>query len=154
MGTFQMSDWIAIGAALIATLSALYARWAAQAVQRANEISLHNERLDIYKGLVTFRSVISARGPGFSERYLWRFYEHVQMSEFYFGGAEYKKLDKIFSNGLDILGMYDSWEQVKEEDINKHKEIVKKTHELHRETRDSCEVVINLLKPKLKIGKA
>ena len=76
------------------------------------------------------------------------------MSEFYFGQDEYKKLDKIFSNGLEILSMHDSWDQIKEEGINKHKEIVNQTHKLHRETRDSCEVVINLLKPKLKIGKA
>lgn len=41
---------VAVGAAFVAALAALYARWQAVAAQRANEISLHESRLAVHKG--------------------------------------------------------------------------------------------------------
>lgn len=58
---------VAVGAAFVAALAALYARWQAVAAQRANEISLHESRLAVHKGLGRFRTHISARGTSIKE---------------------------------------------------------------------------------------
>jgi len=56
-----ISDVIAAIALCASAGSALYARWAGKAAQRANEIAIHNERLRIYKGLLKFRAVLTTR---------------------------------------------------------------------------------------------
>jgi len=87
---------VSVLAALVAGLSALYARWQAQAAKRANEIALHDSRLRVYNGLVRFRAHISARGTRLNEDEVWRFAEIAELSEFYFSEGIASRLSKVF----------------------------------------------------------
>jgi len=150
----ELSNLVAFGAVFVAGLSALYARWAGRATQRGNEIALHNERLNIYKALLHHRAVLITRGPKYPEEQLWSFYEAVQLSEFYFGINEYEKMKRLFDDSTEILNLVSLWEITKETENEKYQTLVKKTKALHRETRDRCENVADLLKKKLKLCNA
>lgn len=79
------SDVIAVLAFLGAVLAALYARWSARAAQRANQIALHNPRVDIYLELRKFENCFKGFLAYPTEDDLQRFYEKaVVMSELYF----------------------------------------------------------------------
>ena len=97
------SDFISIGSALVAGLSALYARWAVKASKHQNEISLHSERLNVYKGVTIFGSKLAATGPAINDGDVWKFHEWVQLSEFYYNTAIHKRLDKVFAQALAML---------------------------------------------------
>lgn len=154
MTDIQTSDLIAIGAACIAGLSALYARWTVTEAKRANEIAIHNERLKIYKSLVDYRALLSAKGPRFSEEELWRFYEPVQLSEFYYGPNLHKEMLSIWDDSQTLLSLRASWEEAKAEGSSEHLDLNKKVYALHSKTRDYCDVVAENMKPILRIGKA
>ncbi len=144
------ADLIAIGAMLLAGLSALYARQAVNAAKRTNEISIHNERLMIYKDLLNHRAILTQKGPRYPEEALWRFYDAVQLSEFYYGTNEYEKLKKIFDDSSEIKNLSDKWDLVAEKD--KKQALIEETQKLHRATREHCTEIIEVLKPKLRIG--
>jgi len=154
MAEIQTSDLIASVALVIAGLAALYARWTANAAEQANTIAIHNERLKIYKALLDFKALLSARGPRFPENDLWNFYEPVQLSEFYFGEAIYSEMKQVWDNGQKILSLSDSWKQAKENGDPKYRDLVKEAHDLHRKTRGYCKEVAEDMKPTLRIGKA
>lgn len=59
----DLSALVALGAALVSALAALYARWQAKAAKRANEIALHESRLSVYNGLSRFRVHLTGNGP-------------------------------------------------------------------------------------------
>ncbi len=125
MEGYQMSDLIAIGAALIAGLAALYARWASISAQRANEIALHSERLKIYKSLLNHGSTLATRGVKFPENSLWSFHDAVQLSEFYFDPEVYKELDSILEDSFEILNLRGLWDITKGEGKNKFNDLVR-----------------------------
>lgn len=50
----NQSDYIALAALAVALLAALYARWAANEAKRANEISLHFKKVEIYEEVLSF----------------------------------------------------------------------------------------------------
>lgn len=143
---------VAICAALVAALSALYARWQASAAARANEISLHETRLNVYKGLARFRAHISACGTGIKEEEVWRFAEIVEMTEFYFPPDVHPRLNAIFEQALKLLSLNDEWEDAKRYDQDKAKTLVKERHKLMRGTRDECYKIGNEIKRHLRVG--
>jgi len=82
---------------LVAVLAALYARWAATAARRQNEIAIHNEKLKIFKAFLDFRTKLTAHGTNVSERDLYlELYPQVQLSEFYYSHAVYDEFEKFF----------------------------------------------------------
>lgn len=143
---------ITIGSALVAGIAALYARWAAIAAQRANEIAIHNERLKIYKAIWNHHATLATRGPHYPEDALWVFHDAVQLSEFYFGTSEYEALKGILGDSFEILNLSGLWDITKSQGEEKYSSLVEKTNMLHRKTRDRCAEVAVLLKPKLRIG--
>lgn len=145
---------VAIGAAFVAALSALYARWQAIAAGRANEIALHENRLTVYKGLARFRAHISARGTSIKEEEVWRFSEIVELSEFYFPSTLYPRLNKVFEDALKLLSLNDEWEEARRHNEEQAKAFVKQRHELMRATRDECYKITEELKPHLRVGAA
>ena len=48
------SDYIALAALAVALLAALYAKWTANEAKRANEISLHVHKIEIYEEVLSF----------------------------------------------------------------------------------------------------
>lgn len=50
----NQSDYIALAAVAVALLSALYARWAANEAKRANDISVHVHKVEIYEEVLSF----------------------------------------------------------------------------------------------------
>ena len=50
----NQSDYIALAAVAVAMLAALYARWMAIEAKRANKISLHIHKVEIYEEVLSF----------------------------------------------------------------------------------------------------
>ena len=150
--TEDISSVIAIVAALVAALSALYARWQAKAARRANEISLHANRLAVFTGLARFRVHVTARGTGISEEEVWRFAEIAELSEFYFPSAVHPKMSAVYEQSLKLLSLNDEWEHARQHEPEKAKALVGPRHELVRNTRDECYKITDELKKHLRIG--
>jgi hypothetical protein len=145
---------VAVISALVAGLSALYARWQAQTAKRANEIALHENRLSIYKGLVRFRTHISALGTSIKEEEVWKFGEVAELGEFYFPSELGKRLEAIFEGALKLLSTHEQWQETQQFEGEKARAMVKPMHELMRSTRDECYKVSNELKAYLRVGAA
>ena len=96
--TFSASDVIAIISVLVASLSAVYSRWAVNATKHQNEISLHAERLIVFKGVVTFYSKLASNSALIKEEDVWLFHDSVELSEFYYSKSIYQRLKISFSN--------------------------------------------------------
>jgi hypothetical protein len=145
---------VAVVAALVAALSAVYARWQAVAAGRANEIALHESRLTVYKGLGRFRAHISARGVTIKEEEVWRFSEVVELSEFYFPSTIHPRVNKVFEDALKLLSLNDEWEDARRNNAEQANALLKQRHELMRATRDECYKVTDELKKHLRAGAA
>jgi hypothetical protein len=148
------SDFISIGSALVAGLAALYARWAVKASKHQNEISLHSERLNVYKGVTIFGSKLAANGPTVNEADVWNFHEWVQLSEFYYNTAIHKRLDKAFDQALAMLSKNDEWKLAKEEDKASAKDVNNERHLIHCALRDECFSIADVMKESLRIAQA
>ena len=145
------SDLFAAFALCASVGSAVYARWSGKAAQQANEIAIHNERLRIYKGILSFRATLTTRGPGFADEVLWEFSDLVLLSEFYFSDRVHKSMQKLLEDGNQIKARYEHWQDTKET-RNNSEAAVKAMNELHRATRDQCGAVADMLKPALRLG--
>lgn len=143
---------VALGAAFVSALSALYARWQARAAQRANQIALHENRLAVYKGLVRFRGYISARGVGIKEDEVWHFVEIAEISEFYYPSDIHARLDAIAERSLKLLSLNYEWEEAKQYEPEEAKALNEQRQALMREARDECHKVSNDIKPHLRVG--
>lgn len=104
-----ISDLISLCLLFAAILAAVYARLSASQARRANEISLHNERLKIFRGLLDFRAEITAHGDQFEHAKLADLYNHLQLTEFYYD----RKLYEAFKGFFDL-----AWEI----DVLRHKQ--------------------------------
>lgn len=152
--TEEISASVAIAAALVAALSALYARWQAKAAVQANEIALHENRLSIYNGLARFRVHIVGRGAAITEEELWRFAEIAERSEFYFPADIYEKINTLYEQGLRLMSLHEQWKELQELDPEKARTLARPKQEFMRETRDECFKVSEQLKSHLRIGTA
>lgn len=151
---FDDSSIIAIIAALVAMLSALYARWQAAAAGRANEIALHENRLKIYKGLSRFRAHIITRGSKLNEEEIWQFSEIVELSEFYFSADIHTHLNTVLEQAMELLWLNDEWEDAKQNSPEHAKNLVSKRHELMKTTRNECCKIREVIKQHLRVGRA
>ena len=142
------SDFFAAFAVCASAGSALYARWAGKAAQRANEIAIHNERLRIYKGLLEFRAVLTTKGSSLPDGELWKFADLVLLSEFYFSKAAHEEMHKLLKDGNEIKARYEHWQSTKESHGDSAA-AVRAMNDMHRATRDQCGAVAEMLKPAL-----
>lgn len=147
----QTSDWIALLSASVAIVSVLYARHSVRETQRANEIALHNEKLKVFKGILDLRAKLSANGVNIKEYELFSFYEHVQLSEFYFNKQIYEKVQEYFDCAWEVVKLRGLWE-ISEQD-GKKKEMVQKTHDMLRQSREKADALEVMLKEHLRINK-
>jgi hypothetical protein len=145
---------VAIVAALVSMLSALYARWQVDAARVAIDISRHDYRLATYKGLGRFRSNIISHGASFSEEELWRFGDVVQLSEFYFPLEIYKDMDALFNDAMLLKSKHDDWSRLRDAGSEEARVLAKPKQELMRTLRDKCFKVAEDMKVHLKVGNA
>ncbi|SDK18916.1 hypothetical protein SAMN05192566_0536 [Methylophilus rhizosphaerae] len=148
------SDFISIGSALVVGLSVLYARWAVKASKHQNEISLHAERLNVYKGVTIFGAKLAANGPSIQETDVWKFHEWVQLSEFYYNIAIHQRLDTAFTQALVMLTKNDEWKLAKEQGSANTTDISNERHKIHRALRDECFSISDAIKENLRLAKA
>jgi hypothetical protein len=148
----QTSDWISIASIFVALLSALYARHAVGEARKANEIALHNEKLRIYKGVLEIHGLPRSRGVTIKERDLFRHYEYIPLSEFYFNPGIYEKLKQVFNGAWEIVKLHDLWEAA--EDKESKASLVEKTHAQLHKTRNECTAIEEEMKNYLRLAKA
>jgi len=148
------STLIAIGAALVSGLAALYARWQANAAGRANEIAIHENRLKIFKGIARFRGQVAAHGPSLKEDEVWLFSEVAELSEFYFPSNVSRGLQAVFDESLKLLSANDEWRIARESEPDKAPSLVWPRYDLSRKLRDDCTTLLGEMKPLLRVGQA
>ncbi|MBL8417383.1 MAG: hypothetical protein JNN31_04020 [Dechloromonas sp.] len=145
---------ISLCSAFAAILAAVYARWQATAAKKANEISLHENRLKVYSGLSRFRVHITGQGTNIKEEEVWRFAEIVELSEFYFSENISVRMNSVFDRSLKLLSLNDEWKTAKEFDHCTAKPLVQPRHDLMREIRDDCYKMTDDMKGVLRVGSA
>jgi hypothetical protein len=145
---------VAVGAAFVATLSALYARWQARAAKRANEIALHDHRMDVYSALVRFRVHLTGNGANIKEEEVWRFGGAMDASEFYFPLHIHPRMLYVFNESFRLMSLNEEWRTARETEPERAPGLVKPKFDLSRELRDECERIANELKPYLRVGEA
>lgn len=142
---------LALISALVAVGSALYARWAAQAAHRANEIALHDPRFKVYSGVQRFAATLTARGPDIPEAELWLYRDSVDLAEFYYDESIHAELEALFKLALGVMSANEEWQHAREEKLPKRNEFSAKRRDLHRELRDAVYGVLGRMKVPLKI---
>jgi len=147
------SDLIAIGSALVAGLSALYARWAVKAAKHQNEIAIHGERLKVYIGVGYFCSNLTQKGSSINENDVRSFHEWVLLSEFYFNKSIHQRLDAEFSNSLDLQSKNDELLLAKQEGKSNLSELSDQTKSISRNLRDECISIRDSMKDDLRLAK-
>lgn len=150
----NISDLISIVAFLIACLSALYAKWALKESKRQNEISIHSERLNVYKGVNFFYAKLTQNGASIAESNIWVFLEWVQLSEFYFKKSIHERLEEAFKKSLEMLAKHDEWELAKAEGSINTKEILKDRNVIYFSLRDECFSITSAMKVSLRLDES
>lgn len=95
----SQSDYIALAAVAVALLAALYAKRAANEAKRANEISLHIHKVEIYEEVLSFsdcfRDLFSVPTPERLEKFKKN---AVQRAEIYLSKEVHLQLQKIYEH--------------------------------------------------------
>ena len=142
----EMNNWIELLFFLVAVLSALYARWAAMAARRQNEIAIHNEKLKIFKAFLDFHSKLTAYGADVSETDLYlELFPQVQLSEFYYSGVVHVELKKFFDSVSEMIALREAVVSSKDKDI------ISKKHSQLNVCRTSAKQVEDLMKSELRL---
>lgn len=93
----SQSDCIALAAVAVALLAALYARWAANEAKRANDISLHVHKVEIYEEVLSFSDCFRGLFSVPTAERLEAFKKKaVQRAEIYLSKEVYLQLQKIY----------------------------------------------------------
>jgi hypothetical protein len=93
------SDYIALVAVAVALLAALYARWAANEAKRANEISLHVHKVEIYEEVLSFSDCFRGLFSVPTEQRLEAFKKKaVQRAEIYLSKEVHLQLQEIYEH--------------------------------------------------------
>jgi hypothetical protein len=98
----QQSDLIALGAFVVAMLSAYYSRKSVNEAKKANKISLHFKMLEIYEDVLNFsdcfRGIFNVPTPERLEKF--RIFS-VRNSELYFSESVSKGLSKVYEHCIE-----------------------------------------------------
>jgi hypothetical protein len=149
----EWSNIVSIVSVFIAGLAALYARWAALAASRQNEIALHSERLRVYRGVVDYGCKLAGRGPAIKQTDVWTFNESVQLSEFYFNRAIFERLDSVFEESMQLLGLNDEWSSA-DHGRDAKRELNSQRHALHGKLRHECFAIQDEMKGFLRVAQS
>jgi hypothetical protein len=150
----DLSTAIAVTAALVSSLAAVYARWQAKAAKRANEIALHENRMRVYKALNRLKAQLAAHGTNLTEDEVWNFFEAVEASEFYFPASVHPKLRSIWMSSVSVLAKNEEWREARETDPLNAPKLVQPRREFIKSVQAECEFVATELKPFLRVGEA
>lgn len=95
----SQSDYIALAALAVAVLAALYARWAANEAKKANAISLHVYKIEIYEEVMSFSDCFHGLFNVPSEDRLETFRKKaVQRAEIYLSKEVHLQLQEIYKH--------------------------------------------------------
>ena len=89
---------------VLAAGAAAYAKASADAASRANEITIHGERLKVFHGILELRTRLSAHGTKLSDRRLFDLYNHFVLCEFYFPERIHNLATKFFEIAREMNG--------------------------------------------------
>ena len=92
----DLSDIIAILAALVAGLSALYARWAWREARRANEISLSGHKKEIYDAFFELKMHMQQKAEFAELSEVSKFYYPSRNAQLYFSKSLAEKISKYY----------------------------------------------------------
>lgn len=85
---------ISIAALLVSLLSALYSRWVWSEQKKANDIAVHNRKLEIYKSFESLRFALLQHGTSVPLEEVAKFYPYSRDAEFYFSPDVHQKLEE------------------------------------------------------------
>lgn len=148
----DISNLIALGSLFAALLAAVYAKSTVRTANKANEIAIHNERLKIYRGFVSFHSALNSQGVGINDKDLWAVFEHVELSEFYYSAQLYEDFQRYFSLAREIRARKDLWSTIEEESGTQARvAYVKETHEIYKRCLDLGKQLDQEFRSKLRV---
>ena len=127
---------------------------AKQAVEEANaqnRISIHNERLRIYKALLIFRSSLSAHGIHFKDKDIWDLWEHVQISEFYFPQPIATELAAIVDAAIAVQSSRSEWSDDAAPPPGERPALIRKSYDLLTELRKRAELLDPTIRQELRL---
>lgn len=137
---------ISVSAALLAALSALYAKKQAGAAERFHKIALHSHRLRVYNGLVHYRAHIGASGIGFKEDEVLKFAEVAELSQCYFPVEIASRLNAVVENSLKLLSLNAQWEDDRPDSLERLTALAENRQTLMQSIHDESGKVVNELK--------
>jgi len=142
----NQSDYIALAAVAVALLSALYARWASNEAKRANDISLHVHKVEIYEEVLSFSDCFRGLFTVPSAERLETFKKKaVQRSEIYLSKEVHLQLQKIYAHCSES----EIWLSIAESEGRKTEDTPSEL-----EVRSEYKSVLNLLYPVIQSIKA
>lgn len=94
--TLSVSDVIAIVAALVAGLSALYARWSWHETKRANKISLLQHQKEIWDAFFELKMHMTQKAKFAELKEVSKFYYHARNAKIYFPRDLSEQIEKYY----------------------------------------------------------
>jgi hypothetical protein len=98
----SISDATAVIAILIATLSAIYSKWAWSEAKKANKISLHEHQRHIYEAFYQLKMHMIQRADGADISEVIKFHHPSQNAIFYFDKALASDIAKYHDQCFEI----------------------------------------------------
>lgn len=90
------SNIISLGSLVGAVLAVIYARRAWTESQRANALSMHSHKLEIYKAFCSLKLTLCQRGILIESAEVAQFYSPLQNAEFYFSKGTFERISRYF----------------------------------------------------------
>lgn len=164
MSTDDVAAWIAGLSGLVAIASAIFAYQSRKAAdrsavsaERANDINLHQSKLEIYKAFQAFQGALLQRGQFLAESDVFPFIGSAHLSEFYFPYEMYEQLKEIVDDALSYLGKADEVRQTNDiPDLYTRPERTSLRAELssrHKALREKCDKLDKLMRAELRLFK-
>ncbi|MCS6181124.1 hypothetical protein [Shewanella baltica] len=120
------SDWIAFAAILVASLSALYTRWAWREAKKANEISIHSHKKEIYDDFLVLKTHMEQKADFAELQNVREFYRSSRHARLYFCIEIADKLENYYNQCFYIAELNGTeMTTVKRSDLMKKARIAK-----------------------------
>ena len=97
-----ISDWIALLAATIGLLAALYARWVWSEARKTNLLALHANRLEVFRAFNSLRQAVQERGASVEEQRVAMFHNPCQEAKFYSASEDVPIAYPVFRRLLGV----------------------------------------------------
>lgn len=114
MGTSDALSGLALLVSIVAAVIAHFSRKAADrsadSAERANDINLHQSRLEIFKAFQAFHGALVQHGTTLREEHIWPFLNKANLSEFYFDHSLYERTVGIVTAALSAVAKAEEFE--------------------------------------------